>query len=185
MQILPSTMLLLAVGAQAQCTAANQTQFQIPIPEIKKEFHLSVDLNPKIQLGKGPWGERNWISFKAGSWNATWGNGTVEPGGQDAQLLTETKATFVDTRYLLHTSDNPPAHIMVRTEGWRTGPPDVLERLLDPIEGDKVDPSEYKFRLFIRLETGDKRYYWINEGMWIGSGIRRGTQVIYDGYRLL
>ncbi|KAF3762679.1 hypothetical protein M406DRAFT_323653 [Cryphonectria parasitica EP155] len=74
---------------------------------------------------------------------------------------------------------------MVRTEGWRTGPADVLSRLLDPVEGDKVDPSEYRFRLFVRLETGDERYRWVNSGMWIGSGIRRGAAVIYDGYRLL
>lgn len=99
-----------------------------------------------------------------------------QPGGQDAQLLTENKSTFVDTRYLLATADTPPAHIMVRTEGWRTGPPEVLTRLLDPVEGDKVSPDEYRFRIFIRLETGDERYRWLNEGMWIGSGVRRGLE---------
>lgn len=99
-----------------------------------------------------------------------------QPGGQDAQLLTDTKATFVDTRYLLATDDAPPAHIMVRTEGWRTGPADVLTRLLDPVEGDRVDPAEYRFRLFVRFETGDERYRWVNEGMWIGSGVRRGLE---------
>jgi len=82
----------------------------------------------------------------------------------------------VTTRYLLKTSDEPPAHIMVQTEGWRTGPPDVLQRLMDPVEGDKVDPGQYRFRLFVKLETGDERYKWVNEEMWIGSGIRRGTQ---------
>lgn len=101
---------------------------------------------------------------------------TYKPGGQDAQLLTENKSTFVDTRYLLATADSEPAHIMVRTEGWRTGPPEVLTRLLDPVEGDKVSPDEYRFRIFIRLETGDERYKWVNEGMWIGSGVRRGLE---------
>lgn len=82
----------------------------------------------------------------------------------------------MDTRYLLATADAEPAHIMVRTEGWRTGPPEVLTRLLDPVEGDKVSPDEYRFRIFIRLETGDERYRWVNEGMWIGSGVRRGLE---------
>ncbi|TLD17980.1 hypothetical protein PspLS_10565 [Pyricularia sp. CBS 133598] len=157
----------------------------LPVPALTVDFRLQVDLNPKIALGKGVWGERNWISFKGGQWSATWGNGTVEPGGQDAQLLVENKATFVDTQYLLKTADEKPAYIMVRTQGWRTGPPDVLEKLLDPIEGDKVPASAYRFRLTIKLETGDPRYLWVNEGMWIGSGIRRGAEVIYDGYRLL
>jgi hypothetical protein len=86
----------------------------------------------------------------------------------------------VDTRYLIATAPDAlgrqPAHIMVRTEGWRTGPPEVLTRLLDPVEGDKVSPDEYRFRIFIRLETGDERYRWVNEAMWIGSGVRRGLE---------
>lgn len=158
----------------------------LPVPGLTADFRLKVDLNPKIGLGEGPWGLRNWISFNGGRWSASWGGGTIEAGGQDAQLLlTETKATYVDTRYLLVTDDPTPAHIMVQTTGWRTGPPDVPERLLDPVEGDKVPASDYRFRLFIRLETGDKRYYWVNEGMWLGSGIRRGSEVIYDGHRVL
>ncbi|EJT72248.1 hypothetical protein GGTG_09114 [Gaeumannomyces tritici R3-111a-1] len=157
----------------------------LPVPGLTVDFRLKVDLNPKIGLGEGPWGLRNWVSFKGGEWSASWGGGAVEAGGQDAQLLIETKATYVDTRYLLITEDETPAHIMVQTTGWRTGPPDVLERLLDPVEGDKVPASDYRFRLFIRLETGDPRYYWVNEGMWLGSGIRRGSEVIYDGYRVL
>lgn len=111
-----------------------------------------------------------WTSFMADDTTAP------QPGGQDAQLLTENKSTFVDTRYLLATADAEPAHIMVRTEGWRTGPPEVLTRLLDPVEGDKVSPDEYRFRIFIRFETGDDRYRWVNEGMWIGSGVRRGLE---------
>lgn len=70
---------------------------------------------------------------------------------------------------------------MVRTEGWRTGLADVLTRLLDPVEGDHVDPSEYRFRLFVRFETGDQRYQWVNEGMWIGSGVRRGAEGEFYG----
>lgn len=93
--------------------------------------------------------------------------------------MTDSKSTFVDTRYLLVTDDATPAHIMVRTEGWRTGPPAVLERLLDPVEGDKVDPGEYRFRLFVKFETGDERYRWVNEGMWVGSGVRRGLEGEY------
>ncbi|POS72969.1 hypothetical protein DHEL01_v208639 [Diaporthe helianthi] len=156
----------------------------LPVPRLERDFRMQASLEGKVALGKSCWGERNWIGICGGEWSATWGKGTVVPGGQDAQLLTENKSTFVDTRYLLATADAQPAHIMVRTEGWRTGPPDVLTRLLDPVEGDKVSPDEYRFRIFIRLETGDERYRWLNEGMWIGSGVRRGLEVIYDGYRL-
>ncbi|TPX12657.1 uncharacterized protein E0L32_000834 [Thyridium curvatum] len=158
--------------------ALGQT-ISLPIPRIVHDFRLQAQLDRKIALGKSPWGERNWIGIRSGEWSATWGKGTLVPGGQDAQLLTDTKATFVDTRYLIATSDaDRAAHIMVRTEGWRTGPPDVLTRLLDPVEGDKVSADEYRFRIFVKFETGDERYRWLNEAMWIGSGVRRGLEVV-------
>lgn len=49
-----------------------------------------------------------------------------------------------------------------------------------------MDPSSYKFRLFIEMETGDVRYRdKINCGMWVGSGMRKGSEVIYEYVILL
>lgn len=90
--------------------------------------------------------------------------------------MTENNTALSDTRYMLVTDDAEPAHIMVKTEGWRTGPPAVLERLLDPIEGAKVECKEYRVRLFVKFETGDERYRWLNEAMWIGSATRSGFE---------
>jgi hypothetical protein len=50
----------------------------LPVPDLRLDFRMSVDLNPKIELGDGPWGRRNWISFTGGIWKASWGSGTVE-----------------------------------------------------------------------------------------------------------
>ena len=87
----------------------------------------------------------------------------------------------LETNYLLQTRDDPPAHIVIKTSGWRTGPAEVLAQLNDPELADKVDPNSYKFRIFIEMETGDERYRdRINCGMWIGSGMRRGGEVIYE-----
>ncbi len=86
--------------------------------------------------------------------------------------------------YLLQTGDEPPAFIAVKTSGWRTGSKDVLEKLSDPIAADQVNPNTYKFRLHIELETGDERYAFVNTCMWVGSGCRRGAEVIYDAYRI-
>lgn len=101
-----------------------------------------------------------------------------KPGGQDSQLvLPSSLHTFVSTNYLLRTDDSSPAFITVQTTGWRTGPREVMERLFDPAQADGVDPSEYSFRLSIKLETGDERYAGIvNNGMWIGSGARKGSE---------
>ena len=78
-----------------------------------------------------------------------------------------------------------------------------MEKLEDPTQADEIDPKSYSFRLYIHMETGDTRYLHLNTGMWIGSGIRRGTEgmhslpkvallnkltstaVIYDAYRVI
>lgn len=152
---------------------------ELPLPGLELDFRICVQLNPIVRLGEGPWGQRNWISFKGGHWAAKWGKGTVNPGGQDSQLVTPGLATRVETNYLLETSDDTPAFIAIKTTGWRTGPQDVLEKLFDPELASEVEPSDYVFRLFINLETGDERYSFLNEGMWIGSGARHGSEGIF------
>jgi hypothetical protein len=168
--------------------------------ELQMDFRICVQLNPIIPMGEGPWGKRSIVNIKSGQWSATWGAGTVEvsshlskivcrilvlislilaqPGGQDSLLVRpESLHTFVETKYLLRTADEPPAFIAVETSGWRTGPREVMERLQDPERAEGVDPSEYSFKTSIKLETGDERYKdRLNGGLWIGSGARTGDE---------
>ncbi len=105
----------------------------------------------------------------------------MQPGGQDSQIVTSDLSTRVETNYLLQTHDEPPAFIVAKTQGWRTGPPEILAALADPDQADSVDPFSYRFRIFIDLETGDERYRnQVNCGMWVGSGMRKGAEVIYE-----
>lgn len=99
-----------------------------------------------------------------------------QPGGQDSQLVAPDLSTHLDANFLLQTHDHPPAFISVRTDGWRVGPRETLEKLEDPALADEVDPKSYSFRLYVHMETGDPRYLHLNTGMWVGSGIRRGTE---------
>ncbi|TGO77891.1 hypothetical protein BELL_0087g00260 [Botrytis elliptica] len=157
----------------------------LPNPNLNLDFRMSVSLNPRISVGQTPFGHRNWISFTGGVWSGSWGSGIVLPGGQDSQLIIPDGSARLETNYLLRTHDDPPAHIAIKTHGWRTGPPEVLAQLADPALADQVDPNSYKFRLFIEMETGDERYCSkVNCGMWVGSGMRKGAEVIYDAYRV-
>jgi hypothetical protein len=76
----------------------------------------------------------------------------------------------------LQTHDHPAAFISVKTDGWRVGPREILEKLEDAAQADDVDPKSYSFRLYVHMETGDPRYLHLNTGMWVASGIRRGTE---------
>ncbi|TKA68358.1 hypothetical protein B0A49_06605 [Cryomyces minteri] len=157
-------------------TGSTARDITLPTPSLVLDFRMSVTLNPKISVGKGIWGQRNWISFTGGRWSATWGQGTVVPGGQDSQLVLPDLSTHLETNYLLQTTEDLPAYIAVQTRGWRTGPSDVLAKLFDPQQADGVGASEYCFRVTIQLETGDERHAHVNTGMWLGSGARRGAE---------
>jgi hypothetical protein len=56
--------------------------------------------------------------------------------------------------------------------------------LNDPATADDVDPSLYKFRLYVNMNTNDPRYNFVNTTMWVASGMRKGSKVIYDAYRV-
>ncbi|RMZ89917.1 hypothetical protein DV736_g2840, partial [Chaetothyriales sp. CBS 134916] len=157
---------------------------QIPPPALELDFRMSIKLNPRVAVGPGLLGQRNWVSFVGGKWAGRWGKGLVIPGGQDSQLVLKDLATRVDANYLLQTQDDPPAYIKVKSQGWRTGAREVLEKLADPTVADTTPPTQYKFRIVVELESGDERYSFLNTGMWVGSGARRGGEVIYDAYRI-
>ena len=50
---------------------------QLPTPSLELDFRMSVKLNPRVSLGLGIFGERNWVSFTGGSWAGRWGKGVV------------------------------------------------------------------------------------------------------------
>jgi hypothetical protein len=77
---------------------------------------------------------------------------------------------------MLQTADEPPAYVIVRAEGWLTGAKDVLEKVNDPAMADGINPSSYKYRINLSMETGDERYTFLNTLMWVGSGCRRGQE---------
>lgn len=88
------------------------------------------------------------------------------------------QTAHLDTRYNLLTHDG--ATIYLQTTGTRTGKRDVLSKLG---EGN-IGPDQYRMRLQLKMETGDSRYSWVNQGVFIASSGRVGNQVIYDAYQL-
>lgn len=92
----------------------------------------------------------------------------------------DTQTAHLNTRYNLVTHDGAP--IYLQTTGTRTGPKEVLEKLG---EDTSITPDQFRMRLQLTMETGDPRYSWINDGVFIAASGRSGDQVIYDAYQLL
>lgn len=101
---------------------------------------------------------------------------SIQPGGQDNQVVTKESITKLLASFILQTADDPPAYIIVKTDGWLTGAKDILDKVNDPGSADAMSPNSYKYRVTLSMETGDERYIFLNTLMWIGSGCRRGHE---------
>lgn len=163
-------------------------------------------------IGAGPHGDRSTVIFKGGRFEGPKLRGEILPGGggkcinlvlrsraqlcclcipsrhaDDRILDWETidnhdgiQTAHLDTRYNLVTHDG--ASIYLQTTGTRTGRREVLEKLGDDTS---IKADQFKMRLHLTMETGDPRYRWVNDEVFIASSGRSGDQVIYDAYELL
>ena len=84
----------------------------------------------------------------------------------------------------------PPARIVfltcvqrleLRTRGSLSGPSDVLDTLLSPVQPKDIDPRKYGFRMFSTIKTTDERYAEIvNCALWIASGVWHDDELIIE-----
>ncbi|KAF2771270.1 hypothetical protein EJ03DRAFT_325711 [Teratosphaeria nubilosa] len=138
-------------------------------------------------IGPGPYGDRFTVIFKGGRFEGPRLRGEILPGGGDWEIVRnhsrdgqEWQTAHLNTRYNLVTHDG--ATIYLQTTGTRTGRREVLEMLG---EDTSITPDQFKMRLHLTMETGDPRYEWVNDGVFVASSGRVGSQVIYDAYELL
>lgn len=158
---------------------------QLPTPALDLDFRLSIKVNPKVMIGPTSNGQQQWVSFIGGQWAGRWGKGIVIPGGQDCHTVQKDHVTLLDARFMIGTSDEPPVYITVKYRGKWTISRDVVEQVVAaPEAADHIAANRYKFRVNLELESGDERYAFLNEGMWIGSGSRRVNELVIDAYRL-
>ena len=51
--------------------------------------------------------------------------------------------------------------------------------------GEPVDPKLIYFRTVPRFETGDPRYRWLMEHLFVGSAARHAERVVIDVHQVL
>ncbi|KAK3694388.1 hypothetical protein B0T22DRAFT_69636 [Podospora appendiculata] len=156
----------------------------LPTPTLDLDFRMSIRVKPKINVGTGNFGRQSWIPCIGGQFAGKWGKGIVLPGGQDTQTTKTDMSTHISARYLIQTNQDNPAVIICNIKGWWTGDKDIMDRLQDPVAADNIQAHRYKFRVTMDLETGDERFAHLNTGVWVGSGCRRGAEIVYDAYRV-
>lgn len=141
-------------------------------PDLEHFCDLVVELAPIRELGSGRAGKRRIIPIIGGSVHGPGITGRILDLGADWQTIFHDDVAELDTRYAIETNDGETIEII--NFGYRHGPADVIAKLA---RGEDCDPASYYMRTHARLETGAKRYAWVNRTLFVGTGARRASSV--------
>jgi len=142
-------------------------------------FTIHAELSGILNLGRTPYGERRIIDIVGGSVRGAKLQGRILPGGADWQIVRSDGAADISARYTIET--NAGARILVKSDGLRHGPPEVLEKLA---RGDNIDSSLYYFRTVMRFETSDPAVDWLNRILALARGQREARSVRLEVYEV-
>lgn len=122
-------------------------------------------------------------SLQRGSTGRAKSAGGSSTGGRDWETIQDhdgdLQTAYLDTRYNLHAHGG--VCIFLKATRRRTGKQAVLEGLGEEY---KHTPDEYRMRMHLTFESGDKKYSWLNSIVAIASSARNRTRVIYDAYHV-
>jgi len=156
---------------------------QVPMvsvtPSVELLYTSTIKIDPPLEVGKSPYGERRIINIKGGAFSGPRLSGRVLSGGADWQIIRYDGITEVEARYTLETHEG--ALIYVSNWGLRHGPREVMERLAS---GEEVDAAEYYFRTTPVFETGAPDYLWLNGLVSIAAGQRLANEVVITVYEV-
>lgn len=140
---------------------------------------LTVELDPIMEVGPGRAGQRRIIPIIGGEVRGERVNGKILNLGADWQTVLPDGTAELVARYAFETDDG--AIIEINNYGFRHGPPDVMAAMA---RGEEVDSSQYYMRTHARLETGDPRYAWVNNKLFVGTGGRQNASVTITLYEI-
>jgi len=139
-----------------------------------------VDWRNVIDLGITPHGIRQVIYIKGGTFEGPRIKGVVVPGGGDWFVRRADQMVEVDVRCVLRTDDNQLLYCRLRGINEMTA-----EVGIKAITGQSIDSSKYYFRVTATIETGSKKYEWLNRIVAVGVGNLTPAGVEYNIYAVL
>lgn len=152
--------------------------------ELKTEFLCTVaayvDWRNVIDLGATPHGIRQIVYIKGGKFEGPKIKGVVLPGGGDWFVRRSDQVVEVDVRCVLRTDDNHLIYCCFRGINEMTA-----EVAIRAITGESTDSSKYYFRVTTAIETGSKKYDWLNRIVAVGVGNLMPAGVEYKIYMVL
>jgi hypothetical protein len=151
--------------------------------ELRSErlFTLQMSLQPMLDLGSTPLGQRRVVPLAGGRFEGPRLRGVVLPQAGGDWLLQRADGAFQqDVRLVLQTDDD--ALISMSYRSVRHAPAEVAARLA---RGEPVDRREYYLRTAPFFETSAASYAWLNRIVAVGVGQRLPDGVVYEVFEVL
>lgn len=146
-------------------------------------FDIVIDLNPRLNFGSGPLGQRILFGAANGSFEGPKLRGEVLAGGGDWALFRPDGAMTLDVRLTLRTHDGA---LIYMTYGGRWVTPQALRNdMADPVKRHQINPDSYYFRTNPLFETGSEHYAWLNDVVCVGKGYLVEGAVAYKIFEVL
>lgn len=150
------------------------------MPELIHELDVHADLAAD-DLGAGPFGHRVIFNVTGGYAVGDRLKGSIVGASADWLLIGPDGFGRLDVRFTLRTEDG--AHLYVQYFGLVE-----VTAAIQAILGGGDTPTHYGDQYFFinpRLETGDERYSWLNQTIFVGEGrVLPGPAVEYRVYQV-
>lgn len=151
----------------------------LPVLETKYVFTITALIGDVVSAGDIGHGVRRVIPIIGGDVRGEI-NGKVCPFGADFQIIRPNELIELEAKYAFETDDG--AVVYVENKGIRFGPLDLLQKLK---RNEPVDPKLIYCRTSPKFETGDERYRWLMEHLFVASVARHATRVVIDVHQVL
>lgn len=150
---------------------------RLPAPELAFFADVRAEVDVPLEVARTPKGLRRVVPIRGGVATGVDWQARILPGGADFQLVTSDSVATLEAHYVLETDGGD--RIYVRNQAIRRAPPEVTARLL---RGEPVDPALVYFRCQPTFETSTPALAWINDHLFVGSGVRLPDAVLLSFY---
>jgi len=146
---------------------------------LEYEFSYIATLKEPLQIGAGPFGTRTFFEVTGGSFEGKRLRGKILTGGGDWILIGPDGYGRLDVRAQFVTHDGAAVY------SHYTGLLHMNEKVAKATaSGGTTDYGDQYFRTTPRFETGDARYSWLNQSIFVAEGRIASGGVEYKVYRV-
>jgi len=132
---------------------------------LEYEFTYSVSLKEPLSVGAGPYGTRLVVEVTGGTFEGKRLNGKILTGGADWLLFGPDGWGRLDVRAQWVTNEGAALYLSL------LGLVEMNEKVQQALGGAAgTDYGDHYFRTTPRFETGDSRFAWLNQTVFVGEG---------------